>query len=215
MKSLKNSGSTNPWNPGTILRCVARIAPHHHQSRSIKSPKINNPPGRRAAYRSKPGNFEISQSRESPKIAAFARVFLATGICAPIFGPSGRLFNNRNGDTYMPFDHLPATTCESPRPRREKLFREKRGIPLDREAKVRIMAYAKDYNAKHRREGQHQGPITWAFFRVLKAMLWGFHNNRTGYCFPSYESIAARQNAAGIPSMKLSKPWRRAASSIG
>ena len=82
--------------------------------------------------------------------------------------------------------------CESPRPHREKLFREKRGIPLDREAKVRIVAYAHGYNAKHRRQGQHQGPITWAFFRVLKAMLWEFHNNRTGYCFPSYESIAEK-----------------------
>ena len=49
----------------------------------------------------------------------------------------------------MPFDHVSPTTCESPR--REKLFREKRGIPLDREAKVRIMTYAKGYNAKHRR----------------------------------------------------------------
>jgi hypothetical protein len=92
----------------------------------------------------------------------------------------------------MPFDCHPATTCESPRPRREKLFRAKRGIPLDREAKVRIMAYARGYNAKHRREGQHQGPITWAFLRVLKAMLWEFHNNRTGYCFPSYETIAEK-----------------------
>jgi len=92
----------------------------------------------------------------------------------------------------MPFDHHPSTTCESPRSRREKLFREKRGIPLDREAKVRIMAYARGYNAKHRREGQHQGPITWAFLRVLKAMLWEFHNNRTGYCFPSYETIAEK-----------------------
>jgi len=90
----------------------------------------------------------------------------------------------------MPFDYLPATICESPRPRREKLFREKRGIPLDRNTKARIFAYAEGYNFKHRREGQHQGPITWAYFRVLKAMLWGFHNNRTGHCFPSYESIA-------------------------
>jgi hypothetical protein len=90
----------------------------------------------------------------------------------------------------MRFDHDPDAACESPR--REKLFREKRGIPLDREAKVRIMAYAKGYNAKHRRAGQHQGPITWGFFRVLKTLLWEFHNPKTGYCFPSYETIAGR-----------------------
>jgi hypothetical protein len=90
----------------------------------------------------------------------------------------------------MLFDHHPAATRESPRPRREKLFREKRGIPLDREAKVRVMTYVKGYNARHRRQGQHRGPITWAFLRVLKALLWEFHNPRTGYCFPSYETIA-------------------------
>jgi len=75
---------------------------------------------------------------------------------------------------------------------REKVFRKKPGIPLDRNAKVRIMAYAKGYNAKHKREGQHRGPITWAFFRVLKAILWGFHNEHTGHCFPSYETIAEK-----------------------
>ncbi len=75
---------------------------------------------------------------------------------------------------------------------REKVFRETPGIPLDRNAKARIFAYAKGYNARHRREGQHQGPITWAFIRVLKAMLWEFHNSRTGHCFPSYESIAEK-----------------------
>ena len=74
---------------------------------------------------------------------------------------------------------------------REKVFRKTPGIPLDREAKVRIMTYVKSYNAKHKQEGQHRGPITWAFFRVLKTILYGFHNQHTGHCFPSYESIAA------------------------
>lgn len=75
---------------------------------------------------------------------------------------------------------------------RKKVFREKPGIPLDREAKVRIMTYVKGYNAKHKRQGQHRGPITWAFYRVLKAMLWEIHNDRTGQCFPSYERIAEK-----------------------
>jgi hypothetical protein len=75
---------------------------------------------------------------------------------------------------------------------RKKVFREKPGIPLDREAKVRIMAYARGYNAKHRRAGQHQGPITWAFFRVLRTLLWEFHNAKTGHCFPGYEAIAEK-----------------------
>jgi|SRR4051794_11843087 len=36
------------------------------------------------------------------------------------------------------------------------------------------------------------GLITRAFLDVLQALLWGFHNARSGVCFPSYESIAAR-----------------------
>ena len=27
---------------------------------------------------------------------------------------------------------------------------------------------------------------------ILKTLLWGFHNNDTGQCFPSYETIAKR-----------------------
>jgi hypothetical protein len=32
---------------------------------------------------------------------------------------------------------------------------------------------------------QHRGPITRAFLDVLQALLWGFHNSRSGCCFPS------------------------------
>jgi hypothetical protein len=38
----------------------------------------------------------------------------------------------------------------------------------------------------------HKGPITRAFLEVLEALPWGFHNSRSGCCFPSYEAIAAR-----------------------
>jgi Helix-turn-helix domain len=78
------------------------------------------------------------------------------------------------------------------RPRREKVFGAAPGIPLDRNAKVRIMVYAQGYNARYRSKGQHRGPITRAFMEVLEALLWGFHNCGDGRCFPSYESIAAR-----------------------
>jgi len=76
--------------------------------------------------------------------------------------------------------------------KREKLFRTRPGIPMDRNAKVRIMAYARGYNAKHKRAGQPHGPITRAFFDVLEALLWGFHNSKTGKCFPGYDAIAAK-----------------------
>ena len=51
------------------------------------------------------------------------------------------------------------------------------------------LAYARAWGARHRQPGQHKGPITRAFLEVLEvleALLWGFHNNRTGCCFPSY-----------------------------
>jgi hypothetical protein len=84
--------------------------------------------------------------------------------------------------------HLPSHL----RPRREKVFGPARGIPLDRNAKARIMVYAQAWSAKHQQPGQHRGPLTRAFMEVLETLLWGFHNSRSGQCFPSYEAIAAR-----------------------
>jgi len=80
--------------------------------------------------------------------------------------------------------------------RREKVFGPGRAVPLDRNAKARIMAYARAWSARHRRPGQHRGPITRAFLDVLQALLWGFHNSRSGVCFPGYEAIAAKAECA-------------------
>ena len=76
--------------------------------------------------------------------------------------------------------------------RREKVFGHGGGQPLDRNAKARIMVYARAWSARHRRPGQHRGPLTRATLEVLEALLWGFHNSRDGRCFPSYETIALR-----------------------
>ena len=78
------------------------------------------------------------------------------------------------------------------RPRREKVFGPARGIPLDGNAKARLKAFVQGYNAKHRQKGQHRGPITRAYMEVFEAMLFGFHNSKTGLCFPSYEAIAEK-----------------------
>ncbi len=76
--------------------------------------------------------------------------------------------------------------------RRDKVFGPGRAIPLDRNAKARIWAYAQGYTALHRRPRQHRGPLTRAYLDVLRALLWGFHNAQTGRCFPSYEAIAEK-----------------------
>jgi hypothetical protein len=82
------------------------------------------------------------------------------------------------------------------RSRREKVFGPGRAMPLDRNAKARIMVYARAWTARNRQPGQHKGPITRAFLDVLHALLWGFHNSRTGCCFPSYERIAEKAECA-------------------
>jgi helix-turn-helix protein len=81
------------------------------------------------------------------------------------------------------------------RKRREKMFGEGRALPLDRNAKARIMVLAR---ALMRRsgEGKHYGVLTAKFVAVLGALLWGFHNAGSGRCFPSYERIAEEADCA-------------------
>jgi hypothetical protein len=78
------------------------------------------------------------------------------------------------------------------RPRRDKIFGPAPSHNLDGNAKARVWAAAGAYNRANRRAGQHQGPLTWATLRVLRALLWRFHGaDGGGRCFPSYERIAA------------------------
>ena len=78
------------------------------------------------------------------------------------------------------------------RPRREKVFGPAQGIPLDRNAKARIIFYARAWNARHKQPRQHKGPITRTFMEVLETLVWGFHNSKDGRCFPSFDAIAAK-----------------------
>jgi hypothetical protein len=84
-----------------------------------------------------------------------------------------------------------ALTAPHLRPRREKVFGQGRPRALDRNAKVRIMARARALKVKTKK-GQHYGAITAKDCDVLEALLWLFHNCKSGLCFPSYESIAAK-----------------------
>src|SRR3954469_21175036 len=82
-----------------------------------------------------------------------------------------------------------------PKLRREKMFGEGRLLPLDRNAKARIMVLARAL--MHRTgEGKHYGVLTAKFVAVLGALLWGFHNAGSGRCFPSYERIAEKADCA-------------------
>jgi hypothetical protein len=81
------------------------------------------------------------------------------------------------------------------KPRREKMFGAGRCVSLDRNAKARIMMLARALT--HRSEkGKHYGVLTAKFVLVLEALLWSFHNAKSGRCFPSYERIAERAHCA-------------------
>jgi hypothetical protein len=82
------------------------------------------------------------------------------------------------------------------RGRREKVFGPGRAVPLDRNAKARITAYARAWDRQHRQPGQRGGALGRAALDVLGALLWVFHNARSGCCFPSYERIAEKAGCA-------------------
>jgi hypothetical protein len=82
------------------------------------------------------------------------------------------------------------------RGRREKVFGPGRAVPLDRNQKARITAYARAWDRQHRQPGQRGGALGRAALDVLGALLWVFHNARSGCCFPSYERIADKAGCA-------------------
>jgi helix-turn-helix protein len=122
------------------------------------------------------GNHENSRKSQPRQLPSFGRRANSRRIYGPLMSVR-LLLRNRKGNIVQ---------------KREKLFRDRPGIPLDRNAKARIIAYVRGYNAKHKRAGQPHGPITRAFLDVLEALLWGFHNSRTGKCFPGYDTIAEK-----------------------
>jgi AraC-like DNA-binding protein len=79
--------------------------------------------------------------------------------------------------------------------RREKLFGLGRPRALDRNAKVRIMHWARCL-ARRTQKGRAYGIITAKALAVLEALLWAFHNAKSGLCFPSYERIAEAAGCA-------------------
>lgn len=75
------------------------------------------------------------------------------------------------------------------------MFGEGRCIPLDRNAKARVMTLARAL-MRRTEAGKHYGEVTAKALAVLGALLWGFHNAHSGRCFPSYEAIAAKADCA-------------------
>ena len=79
--------------------------------------------------------------------------------------------------------------------RREKMFGLGRPRALDRNAKVRIMHWARCLS-RRTEKGRAYGVVTAKALAVLEALLWAFHNAKSGFCFPSYEKIAEAAHCA-------------------
>jgi hypothetical protein len=79
--------------------------------------------------------------------------------------------------------------------RREKMFGLGRTRALDRNAKVRIMHWARCLS-RRTEKGRAYGVVTAKALAVLEALLWAFHNAKSGVCFPSYETIAEAAGCA-------------------
>ena len=78
---------------------------------------------------------------------------------------------------------------------REKVFGLGRPRALDRNAKARIMHWARCLS-RRTEKGRAYGVVTAKALAVLEALLWAFHNARSGLCFPSYEKIAEAASCA-------------------
>jgi hypothetical protein len=75
------------------------------------------------------------------------------------------------------------------------MFGMGRPLALDRNAKVRIMHWARCLS-RRTEKGRAYGVVTAKALAVLEALLWAFHNAKSGLCFPSYERIAEAAGCA-------------------
>ncbi len=83
------------------------------------------------------------------------------------------------------------------RQNRPKLFGDGPRRPMDRNAKARLMVFARTLKAKRPGDaGRHYGELTAKTVDVLEALLFEFHNARTGQCNPSYQRIAEKARCA-------------------
>jgi hypothetical protein len=79
--------------------------------------------------------------------------------------------------------------------KREKLFGYGRPRPMTGHQKANLMRQARAL-MRRTEERKHYGALTAKHVAVLEALLYGFHNAHSGWCFPSYEAIADKARCA-------------------
>jgi hypothetical protein len=115
----------------------------------------------------------------------------AEGVCRAIEARRAALAGSGPASPPRPAGGRPGAALR----RREKMFGLGRPRALDRNAKVRIMHWARCLS-RRTEKGRAYGPITAKALAVLEALLWAFHNARSGHCFPGYERIAEAAHCA-------------------
>lgn len=157
--------------------------------------KRKNPPRRAGFIVGRGRGNSLCCNSEIPRNRAFCQaktVFSLTGAFAPVLAPfRGGLSDQTEGEAMSFARSIPNHL----RRRREKVFGDGRPQPLDREAKLRIMTRARALKQRTAK-GKHYGQLTAKCLDVLEALLWSFHNARSGLCFPSLEKIAEKAKVA-------------------
>jgi hypothetical protein len=106
--------------------------------------------------------------------------------------------------------------------RRDRVFGTGPRVPLDRNQKAKLSAFV-EWLTKQRDRVTGRWSLSRAAQAVAKALLWQFHNRKTGRCDPAYEAIAeaaavARSTvyealrdleAAGVLTWTNRRVWRR------
>jgi hypothetical protein len=83
--------------------------------------------------------------------------------------------------------------------KRGKIFGDAYARGLDCDVKRRLFAWAcrlMRNSEEDKAAGKHYGKVCAKCRAVLYALLWKFHNAKTGQCFPSYEAIAEAADCA-------------------
>jgi hypothetical protein len=122
---------------------------------------------------------------------------------SPMRSPSASSHSRRS--ERMPKQNLMSSGMRAARSR-EKMFGVGRPHALDRNAKVRIMHWARCLSRRIEK-GRAYGVVTAKVLAVLEALLWGFHNAKNGLCFPSYERIAEAAHCARSTVAEKGRHW--------
>jgi hypothetical protein len=86
--------------------------------------------------------------------------------------------------------------------RREKVFGPGRAVPLDRNAKVGVLAYARAWGARHKQPGQHAARSPAPSWKSWRRCYGASTTVRTAAASRATNRLRPRPNAAGIPSMR-------------